>query len=137
MNEKINDNTSIRNKVLRFYKDGGGWFADVAGHTQAQNRMVAGADTLIEGFANGGTEVRVVVSADVDDPAPYRVKMTRIEHDPWGATYLAKIEGCALPRPAWLCNVTHTVFGEHPRTIYIHSVQCERDMGMSPVSATT
>ena len=56
MNEKINDNMSIRSKVLRFYKDGGGWFDDVAGHTQAQN---------------------------------------------------------------------HTVFGEHPKTIYIHSVQAE------------
>ena len=132
MNEKINDNTSIRNKVLRFYKDGGGWFADVAGHTQAQNRMVAGADTLIEGFANGGTEVRVVVSADVDDPAPYRVKMTRIEHDPWGATYRVS-DGNVGTAPqfrgplglpvAWLCNQTHRfIGGEHPSDIYVHSI---------------
>ena len=35
----------------------------------------------------------------------------------------ARNKGFLLPRPAWLCNVTHTVFGgEHPRTIYIHSV---------------
>ncbi len=46
--------------------------------TQAQNRMVAGADRLIERFA-------------------------------------------AIPM-AWLCNVTHTVFGEHPKDIYIHSI---------------
>ena len=44
-------NTSVRNKELRFYKDGDGGFADVAGHTQAQNRMVARADRLIERFA--------------------------------------------------------------------------------------
>lgn len=61
-----NTNTRVERKELRFYKDGDGWYADVAGHTQAQNRMVAGADRL--------------------------------------------------------CNVTHTVFGEHPRTIYIHSI---------------
>ena len=60
-------NTSVRNKELRFYKDGDGGFADVAGHTQAQNRMVAGADRLTERFAAGGSEVRVRLSADVAD----------------------------------------------------------------------
>ena len=114
--------TGIKNKKLRFYKSGDGWFADVPQHTQAQNRMVAGADTLLESMAQGTSEVNVVLSADIDDPDAYQIKMSRIEHDPWGATYLAKIKGCALPRPAWLCNVTHTVFGEHPKTIYIHSV---------------
>lgn len=117
-------NTSSRNQNLRFFKQSGEWYADVPGHTLAQNRMVAGADTLLEGFANGGSEVRVVLSSDIEDPDAYRVRLTRIEHDPWGATYLAHIEGCALPRPAWLCNVTHDVFGgEHPRTIYIHSIK--------------
>ena len=106
MNKHIN--TSVRNKELRFYKEDGEWYADVAEHTQAENRMVAGADALIESFARGGNEVRIVLSAD---------------HDAWGATYLAHIKGFLLPRPAWLYNVTHTVFGgEHPRTIYIHSV---------------
>ena len=117
------NSNGIKNKQLRFYKSGNAWFADVPEHTQAQNRMVAGADTLIESFAQGGNEVNVVLSADIDDPDAYQIKMIRIEHDPWGATYLANIKGCALPRPAWLCNVTHTVFGgEHPRTIYIHSI---------------
>ena len=117
------NSNGIKNKQLRFYKSGNAWFADVPEHTQAQNRMVAGADTLIESFAQGGNEVNVVLSADIDDPDAYQIKMIRIEHDPWGATYLANIKGHALPRPAWLCNVTHTVFGgEHPRTIYIHSI---------------
>ena len=117
------NSNGIKNKQLRFYKSGNAWFADVPEHTQAQNRMVAGADTLIESFAQGGNEVNVVLSADINDPDAYQIKMIRIEHDPWGATYLANIKGCALPRPAWLCNVTHTVFGgEHPRTIYIHSI---------------
>lgn len=115
-------NTSIRNMELRFYKEDGSWFADVEGHTQSENRMVAGADTLIESFANGHSEVRVVLSADCDECDDYMVKLTRFIHDPFGATYMAKIKGCVLPRPAWLCNVTHTVFGEHPKTIYIHSV---------------
>ena len=24
---------------------------------------------------------------------------------------------------AWLCNVTHDVFGEHPKDIYIHTIE--------------
>lgn len=117
------DNQVVKNKELRFYKEGAEWFADVPEHTQAENRMVAGADVLIESFANGGNEVRIVLSADIDDPDPYQIRLKRIEHDCWGATYLAHIKGCLLPRAAWLCNVTHTVFGgEHPKTIYIHSI---------------
>ncbi len=30
-------NTGVRNKELRFYKDGDGGFADVAGHTGAES----------------------------------------------------------------------------------------------------
>lgn len=48
------DNQVVKNKELRFYKEGAEWFADVPEHTQAENRMVAGADVLIESFANGG-----------------------------------------------------------------------------------
>ena len=118
-----NINTSVRNKTLRFFKQGTEWYADVPNHTLAQNRMVAGADALLEGMAKGKDELRICLSSDLDDPDAYRIKMRRREHDPWGATYLAQVEGCALPRPAWLCNVTHDVFGgEHPKVIYIHSI---------------
>ena len=113
--------TSVR-KELSFYKKGNSWYAAVDGHTEAQNRMVAGADTLLECFSSGSDRVRIVLSSDVDDPGEYQFRLRRIEHDSWGATYLAKIPGNVLPRPAWLCNVTHTVFGEHPKNIYIHSV---------------
>ncbi len=113
---------------LRFYKDEeGGWFADVDGHTKAQNRMVAGADTLIEAMSKGRNEVVVdLVDADLlnkeDYPKSWIIKMTRFEHDPFGATYLCKIKGKVIPWPAWLCNVTHTVFGEHPKRIFITGV---------------
>lgn len=120
MNEKLE--VAVVRKELRFYKDGDGWYADVEGHAQAENRMVAGADALIESFANGGREVRVVLSADCEETDDYQVKLTRILHDPFGATYLAKVKGRFMVRPAWLCNVTHTVLGEHPKTIYIHSI---------------
>ena len=47
-----NINTSVRNKTLRFFKQGTEWYADVPNHTLAQNRMVAGADTLLESMAH-------------------------------------------------------------------------------------
>ena len=116
--------TAVVDKSLLFYKDGLGWFADVEGHTQSQNLMVMGADKLIEGFSGGKPGVVVRVSADCENPKPYLVRLRRIEHDPFGATYLAFIKGKTLPRPAWLCNVTHTVFGgEHPKRIYIHEIK--------------
>lgn len=120
--KKKDKNTTVVNKELLFYKDGRCWYADVEGHTQAQNLMVAGADKIIEGFSGGKPGVMVKVSADCDKPKPYKVRLRRIEHDPFGAAYLAFIKGKTLPRPAWLCNVTHTVFGEHPKRIYIHEI---------------
>ena len=107
MNKDIN--TSVRNKELRFYKEDGDWYADVAEHTQAENRMVAGADALIESFARGGNEVRIVLSADVDDPNPYQIKLKRIEHDAWGATYLAHIKAsCCRVRRGFA--MSHTLY---------------------------
>lgn len=120
---KSENKTKVINKEIRFFKLDMGWYADVPNHTLAENRMVAGADTLIEGMSNGKEEVKVLVSADVETPEEYIVKMKRIEHDPWGATYLTKIKGKRMPQLAWLCNVTHDVFnGEHPKEIFIHRI---------------
>ena len=89
------------------------------------------ADRLIESFDQGGGRVTVRLSADVAHPASYLIRLHRIEHDPFGATYWVS-SGNAPDAPhvsfavmpvAWLCNVTHTVFGEHPRDIYIHSIE--------------
>lgn len=114
--------TRVERKSLRFYKQSGEWFADVAGHTQAQNQMVAGADTLLEKISDGSSEVTMVFSSDLKQPDPWQLWLHLVEHDKYGATYRvkrAKGEGWSL---AWLCNVTHDVFGgEHPQDIYIHS----------------
>lgn len=112
---------------LKFYKKENKWYADVPEHTEAQNLMVAGADTLIEHMSNGQNSIEVeLVNADLLDateyPRSWLVKMTRFEHDPFGATYLCKIRGKVIPWPAWLCNVTHTVFGEHPKKIFITGI---------------
>ena len=118
--------TRVERKTLRFYKQGEEWFADVAGHTQAQNRMVAGADTLLDVMADGGSEVKVVLSADLGNPDEWMIHLHLVEHDKFGATYRvkrAKENGSSL---AWLCNVTHDVFGgEHPEDIFVHSIDAK------------
>lgn len=118
--------TRVERKSLRFYRQGTEWFADVAGHTQAQNQMVAGADTLLDVMSDGGSEVKVVLSADLDNPDEWILHLHLVEHDKFGATYRvkrAKGDGSSL---AWLCNVTHDVFGgEHPEDIYIHSIDAK------------
>lgn len=118
--------TRVERKSLRFYKQGTEWFADVAGHTQAQNQMVAGADTLLDAMSSGGSEVKVVLSADLDNPDEWMIHLHLVEHDKFGATYRvkrAKEGGSSL---AWLCNVTHDVFGgEHPKDIYVHSIDAK------------
>ena len=118
--------TRVERKSLRFYKQGEEWFADVAGHTQWQNRMVAGADTLLDVISAGGLEVKVVLSADLENPDEWMIHLHLVEHDKFGATYRvkrAKESGSSL---AWLCNVTHDVFGgEHPEDIYVHSIDAK------------
>ncbi len=131
MARKPKPDTRRRDVTLVFYREEGAWYADVPEHTQAQNRMVAGADLLIESFDKGSGRVTVRLSSDVDAPAPYLIRLHCIEHDPFGATYWAssgnapeapRIAFAAVPL-AWLCNVTHTVFGGHPRDIYVHDIQ--------------
>ena len=94
-------------------------------------RQIGADDRLIEFFNSGRGRVEIVMSSDVDAPNPYLVRLHRIEHDPFGATYWAsagdapdapRLSFAVLP-VAWLCNVTHDVFGEHPKDIYIHTIE--------------
>lgn len=118
-------NTSVTRKELRFYKEWNGeWYADVPQHPKAKNRMVAGADDLLDTVADGASEVRLSFSSDIPKPDAWLMHLHLFEHDKYGATY--KVDGGdgAFPAVAWLCNVTHTVFGgEHPTDIYIHAIK--------------
>ncbi len=115
--------TLTERKSLRFYRSGTEWFADVPQHTQAENQMVFGADTLLDMVSKGADEVFVVLSSDVPNPGEWKLHLHLVEHDKLGATYKVKTAGQDGTRLAWLCNVMHTVFGgEHPTDIYIHSI---------------
>ena len=120
-------------KTVRFFKiaEGreAGWYADVPGHTQAENEMVAGSDTFLEevnALSGGRGEVRITLSDD-NAAGNFLAKLNRKNHNQWGATYV--LSGPLAERhdavgfELWICNVTHDVLGEHPRSIYIHDIQ--------------
>ena len=124
-------NSSVVNKHIVFLKDDQGWYADMEG-SRSQNAMVSGADKMIEALANGKRRVEMVFSSDVEKPGDHMMKLHRIEHDPWGATYRV-MDGNVGVAPAfrgplglpvaWLCNQTHRfIGGEHPSDIYVHSI---------------
>lgn len=126
-------NTKISNAKVTFDKDEHGWYASNVEGSRASNAMVSGAPEFLESIAQGRTHVEVVFSGDVEDPGEYIAKGTRIEHDPWGATYRIS-DGNAGTAPRfrgllglpvlWLCSQVHRL-GEnfdHPKTLYIHSI---------------
>ena len=120
-------------KTVRFFKltqgPMTGWFADVPGHTLAENEMVAGSDDFLERVDSltGRTgEVHLFLSDD-GSGGQSLISLAMRAHNQWGATYtltgpLARqhdAEGFQL----WICNVTHDVFGEHPRQIFVHGIK--------------
>jgi len=120
-------------KTIRFFKinEGpqAGWYADVPNHTLEENEMVAGSDTFLEEvdqMTNRDDEVLVTCS-DNNEAGTFIAKLLMKNHNQWGATYILtgpmaeKYD--AIGFELWICNVTHDVLGEHPRSIYIHNVR--------------
>lgn len=110
-------------KSLRFYKEDSKWYADVPQHTKEENEMVCGADNILEIASEGTSEVTVRFALTEDVCPFYLAKLTMKGHDPNdGAFYtvtgpLAETYGGVFE--AYLCNVVHTVLGEHPQEIFI------------------
>jgi len=110
---------------LEFFKQDGRWYADVPEHTLDENEMILGSDEFLEKISRGNERIAMEFSTDSADS--YLVKLSMSSHDEDGAEYLMSgpfidaIEegGVTLPLTIWICNVTHTVLGEHPDVIYI------------------
>lgn len=119
-------------KTLRFFKFIDEWFADVAGHTMEDNQMVAGADEFLEAIdhelgGRGEVIMTFATGLDLSSGCPMLAKLIMRSHNQWGATYvltgpIAEQYG-AVGFELWICNVTHDVLGEHPKSIYILSVR--------------
>lgn len=115
-------------KCVKFYREDGIWYADVEGHTKEENEMVAGADKFLDSVCNGKNSVFMNVSDKIYPKCKYLFQ--RIDHDANGATYVVLSHHPDAPglgggfldvqqKKFWLCNVVHTVFGEHPEYISV------------------
>ena len=119
-------------KTIRFYKitkgPDRGWYADIPSHTLEENEMVSGSDTFLEeinSILGEKDEIYITVSDD-NSGTPFIAKLIMKSHDEDGAEYIltgpmAQQYG-AVGFELWICNVTHDVLGEHPKSIYIHSI---------------
>jgi len=119
--------------TIRFFKisEGpqAGWYADVPGHTLEENEMVAGSDDFLEEvdqLTDRNGEVTITCS-DNNECGSFIAKLLMKNHNQWGATYILTGPMAekynAVGFELWICNVTHDVLGEHPRSIYIHDIQ--------------
>lgn len=113
---------------LEFFKQNGIWYADIPENTLEENEMLLGSDeflTIVVGDCN-----RIAMDLSTDDEDTYLVKMVLDTHDDMGGEYILsgklidkfENENVLMPMTAWICNATHTVFGEHPDVIYILNI---------------
>lgn len=114
---------------VRFFKQGSNWYADIPNHSLEENEMVMGSDIALEFLAKGKSELTATLSDE--DEKHSILTMTMSSHDDEGAYY--KISGFLynefmnnfIDNPdnfineIWICNVTHDVFGCHPKNIYL------------------
>ena len=110
---------------IRFYKSDDKWYADVPDSPEEENLMVSDAHTILEQIGRGKLELDLYVSES--NPKEFKdmcvASFHRIHHDNNGGTYNAYSNGLGFSHGfenVWLCNVTHKVFGEHPKDIYIY-----------------
>lgn len=115
-------------KYLEFYKEKGIWYADIPENTPEENEMLLGADEFLEELFKDCK--KVAMDLNTEEPEKYLVKMKLIMHDEIGGEYVlsgplidvAEKNRTQVPLTAWICNATHTVFGEHPDLIFIENI---------------
>lgn len=105
-------------KKVKFYKEDGNWYADIPNHTKEENEMVMGSDDALDFLSDGGDKIELTLSDE--ETFDFIVHFNRTEHDEDGAYYQA-CGNYDMLYPIWICNVTHDVFGEHPKDIYLLS----------------
>lgn len=120
-----------------FYKKDMRWYADVPNHTEEENEMVCGADTMLEMLADGADKVGLLITfKPLPDSKPLCFYMK--EHDDDGAWYYVTGNEKEYGE-VWICNVTHDVLGEHPQEFYamVDNTEEEYKPWLDPVDAVT
>lgn len=120
---------------LSFYKENEKWYADVPQCSKEDNEMVCGADDFLEFLRKEGNNVvrikfatgtnDMVNAAGIPDMSDMLclTKLQRIKHEDDGAWYMPEPDTIFhMVDELYLCNVMHTVCGEHPEEIYILNI---------------
>lgn len=103
-----------KTESLEWYVNLPEWKGDIA-----ELQMVAGADVMLDIYAQGENIIRLTLSdSNIGDNFD---KLTLISDDlEAGATYkVNSILGITYEFEIWLCDVTKFVFGKFPKIIYI------------------
>ena len=102
---------------------------DIVELFKSNTALVSGSDLFLEAVdkLNGSrNEVSITVS-DNNEPGEFIAKLIMKAHNQNGATYI--FTGPLAERydavgfELWICNVTHDVLGEHPKSIHIHNIR--------------
>lgn len=116
---------------MRFYREGSLWYADLPeylaeGGSKADCLMVAGADKLLDAFADGKNEVNVLVTPqhiDADYSVPNKRVLLKLKLDGlrygWGFYDIVSSNVELHVYEVGLCPVSTFVFGKHPEYISI------------------
>lgn len=128
-------------KEVTFFKQNGKWYADIPEHTLEDNEMVMGSDILLEMLSNDGEfDILKLTFEDKDSEYHHLLAFKMVEHDDDGAYYTLSgplyniyldsvySENDVILNTVWICNVTHDVFGEHPKELYLTDMLQEKSM---------
>lgn len=95
--------------------------------------MILWADVALEMLAEGHNELTLDLSTELLNNEPL-LSFVMKEHDNDGAYYsiggslymqhiteILPLFNGSVPE-LWICNVTHDVFGEHPKTFFVNGI---------------
>lgn len=105
-------------RTLKFYKEElGRWYVDLPEWEgdKGELEMVAGADTMLDIYAQQGETVTLIVS---DSPLEYGDSLIYSGNDD-GVYNVSTLHGQPYDFNIWLCPVTQFVFGDYPSRIYV------------------
>lgn len=104
-------------KYYKFIKESNGrWYIELPEWTGNKDdlEMVMGADTMLDIFAQGESEIELSISTEPFEGA-HELQYTRPEGGGGWYTYKSDIQEFEV----WLCFVTKFVFGYFPQRIYL------------------
>ena len=112
-------------KTILFYKKNNNWYADIEGHTEKENIMVGEActilDTLSEEVCTSENPCLMLSVVNTYEPVAY-LSSKRRSHNGYGATYDVINSENHNFKEFWLCNVTHSVFKDHPKELSVVAI---------------